>query len=160
MLSVPVANSPQGLGEFDFGARPIPNARLSALGIEHDDLDCAIDALAAANTHDELILARLKKRRLRIRDEIALILADQMRAGSEAAIGAVPFQDDTETGASAPDAVSTAPPKPGAGSFAFGIFISFLVLSVLVLGWSDLTDSMNQVVAQIYVLSLLAAANG
>ena len=48
--------------------------RLAALRSEHRDLDAAIDALAAAGpTADQLQLARLKKRKLRLRDEIAAL---------------------------------------------------------------------------------------
>lgn len=44
--------------------------RLELLRIEHRDLDAAIIALAAAAVPDQLQLARLKKRKLRLRDEI------------------------------------------------------------------------------------------
>jgi hypothetical protein len=47
--------------------------RLSALRIEHRDLDAAIDALSGANTGDQLQIARLKKRKLRLKDQIALL---------------------------------------------------------------------------------------
>ena len=47
--------------------------RLTALRIEHRDLDAAIDALSGAGTQDQLQIARLKKRKLRLRDQIALI---------------------------------------------------------------------------------------
>lgn len=39
--------------------------------MEHRDLDDAIAALALASTPDQLQTARLKKRKLRLRDEIA-----------------------------------------------------------------------------------------
>ena len=51
--------------------------RLAALRTEHRDLDAAIDALRATPAPDQLQLARLKKRKLRLRDEIAL-LEDQL----------------------------------------------------------------------------------
>ena len=38
---------------------------------EHRDLDVAIDALRSLAGHDQLQLARLKKRKLRLKDEIA-----------------------------------------------------------------------------------------
>nr|WP_286207657.1 DUF465 domain-containing protein [Hephaestia sp. MAHUQ-44] len=41
--------------------------------IEHRDLDTAIAALGAASAPDQLRLARFKKRKLRLRDEIARI---------------------------------------------------------------------------------------
>ena len=47
--------------------------RLEALRIEHRDLDAAIDALTAASAADQLQLARLKKRKLKLKDQIALI---------------------------------------------------------------------------------------
>jgi hypothetical protein len=45
--------------------------RLELLRIEHRDLDAAIIALGTASVPDQLQLARLKKRKLRLRDEIA-----------------------------------------------------------------------------------------
>lgn len=45
--------------------------RLELLKVEHRDLDDAIDALAATVVLDQLQLARLKKRKLRLRDEIS-----------------------------------------------------------------------------------------
>jgi hypothetical protein len=47
--------------------------RLEALRTEHRDLDAAIDALTAAGSSDQLQIARLKKRKLRLKDQIALI---------------------------------------------------------------------------------------
>lgn len=47
--------------------------RLEVLRIEHRDLDAAIDALTAAGANDQLQIARLKKRKLRLRDQIAMI---------------------------------------------------------------------------------------
>jgi hypothetical protein len=47
--------------------------RLEALRIEHRDLDAAIDALTAAGSADQMQLARLKKRKLKLKDQIALI---------------------------------------------------------------------------------------
>lgn len=47
--------------------------RLSALKIEHRDLDAAIDALVAAGSPDQLQIARLKKRKLSLKDQIAQI---------------------------------------------------------------------------------------
>jgi hypothetical protein len=45
--------------------------RLVRLRMEHRDLDMAIEALRATAAPDQLRLARLKKRKLRLRDEIA-----------------------------------------------------------------------------------------
>ena len=47
--------------------------RLEALRTEHRDLDAAIDALTAAGSTDQLQIARLKKRKLKLKDQIALI---------------------------------------------------------------------------------------
>lgn len=45
--------------------------RIEALKMEHRDLDVAIEALRTSVAADQLQLARLKKRKLRLRDEIA-----------------------------------------------------------------------------------------
>ena len=47
--------------------------RLEILRIEHRDLDAAIDALTGAGANDQLQIARLKKRKLKLRDQIALV---------------------------------------------------------------------------------------
>lgn len=51
--------------------------RLELLRIEHRDLDAAIAALTSAGqmhgTGDQLQIARLKKRKLAIRDQIAIL---------------------------------------------------------------------------------------
>ncbi|MBA4354506.1 MAG: DUF465 domain-containing protein [Novosphingobium sp.] len=47
--------------------------RLAALRLEHRDLDAAIDALTAGGARDQLQIARLKKRKLLLRDQIAMI---------------------------------------------------------------------------------------
>jgi hypothetical protein len=52
-------------------------ARLEHLRSEHRDLDDAIAALVGGGSSDQLQLARLKKRKLRLRDEITL-LEDQL----------------------------------------------------------------------------------
>ncbi len=51
--------------------------RLGMLRIEHRDLDDSIAALLAGNHIDQLQLARLKRRKLRLRDEI-VVLEDQL----------------------------------------------------------------------------------
>jgi hypothetical protein len=50
-----------------------PAARLTLLRTEHRDLDSAIDALRSMAAPDQLQLARLKKRKLRLKDEIAVL---------------------------------------------------------------------------------------
>lgn len=47
--------------------------RLELLKVEHRDLDAAIDALRGAGVSDQLQLARLKKRKLKLKDQIAMI---------------------------------------------------------------------------------------
>lgn len=51
----------------------ILRVRLAAMRSEHRDLDSAIAALDGAASADQLQLARLKKRKLRLKDEIARI---------------------------------------------------------------------------------------
>ena len=46
--------------------------RLAGLRIEHRDLDAAIAALSATDSRDQLQIARLKKRKLRLKDQIAI----------------------------------------------------------------------------------------
>ena len=47
--------------------------RLVVLRIEHRDLDAAIDALNSAGSQDQLQIARLKKRKLALKDQIAML---------------------------------------------------------------------------------------
>ncbi|MDE2411281.1 MAG: DUF465 domain-containing protein [Sphingomonadales bacterium] len=47
--------------------------RLEVLRIEHRDLDAAIDALTGGGSTDQLQIARLKKRKLKLKDQIAMI---------------------------------------------------------------------------------------
>lgn len=47
--------------------------RLAALQVEHRDLDIAIDALVQTGGPNQLQVARLKKRKLRLRDQITQI---------------------------------------------------------------------------------------
>lgn len=48
-------------------------SRLEELKQEHRDLDAAIARLDAAPPEDELVLRRLKKRKLQLKDRIALV---------------------------------------------------------------------------------------
>ena len=48
-----------------------PDRRLIDLRIEHADLDAMIDRMGDQLPVDELLLRRLKKRRLALRDQIA-----------------------------------------------------------------------------------------
>jgi hypothetical protein len=47
--------------------------RLGQLRMEHGDLDAAIAALGTTGSTDQLRLMRLKKQKLRLRDEIAAL---------------------------------------------------------------------------------------
>ncbi|MCR2834722.1 YdcH family protein [Parerythrobacter lacustris] len=47
--------------------------RLALLRTEHRDLDAAIDALRDTGSTDQLQIARLKKRKLLLRDQIAIL---------------------------------------------------------------------------------------
>ncbi|AXB75597.1 hypothetical protein V474_21130 [Novosphingobium barchaimii LL02] len=47
--------------------------RLEILKIEHRDLDAAIDALMGAGSGDQLQIARMKKRKLLLKDQISQI---------------------------------------------------------------------------------------
>ncbi len=51
--------------------------RLELLRSEHRDLDAAIAALTESGSKDQLQIARLKKRKLRLKDQIA-IFEDQL----------------------------------------------------------------------------------
>ena len=53
-----------------------PTARLQALRAEHRILDAEIAARAASGEDDMLTLARMKKRKLRLKDEIQMLLDD------------------------------------------------------------------------------------
>jgi hypothetical protein len=52
-------------------------SRLIRLRLEHRDLDSAIEALRAMPAPHQLRIARLKKRKLRLKDEISM-LEDQL----------------------------------------------------------------------------------
>ena len=53
-----------------------PDRQLIELRIEHADLDAMIDRLAEQTPLDELMLRRLKKRRLALRDQITRLEID------------------------------------------------------------------------------------
>jgi hypothetical protein len=52
-------------------------ARLAGLKVEHQDLDAAVEALEAKPQPDQIQIARLKKKKLMLRDEIVR-LEDQL----------------------------------------------------------------------------------
>lgn len=49
------------------------NRRIEILRQEHGDLDAAIEALLSAPAIDQLQIARIKKRKLRLKDEITML---------------------------------------------------------------------------------------
>ena len=51
------------------------HARLKALRLEHSDLDASIEALMHMPLPDQLMIARLKRKKLLLRDEIVKIEA-------------------------------------------------------------------------------------
>lgn len=51
----------------------VPDVQLQKLREEHRDLDDAIARLAGAPSDDELLLRRLKKRKLQLKDRIAVL---------------------------------------------------------------------------------------
>jgi hypothetical protein len=53
-----------------------PDRQLIELRMEHADLDAMIDRLAEQTPVDELMMRRLKKRRLALRDQIARLEFD------------------------------------------------------------------------------------
>ena len=59
------------------------NPRLIALIEEHNDLDEAVAAILTSAACDDLLISRLKKRKLQLKDEIACALA-QAANSSEA----------------------------------------------------------------------------
>lgn len=48
-------------------------ARLASLRVEHEDLDAAVQAMEAQPVPDQIRIARLKRRKLALRDEIVRI---------------------------------------------------------------------------------------
>ena len=74
--------------------------RLEVLRVEHRDLDSAIGALIGSGALDQLQLARFKKRKLRLRDEIAM-LEDQLAPDIIASGDGVPEVGQATNGARA-----------------------------------------------------------
>lgn len=70
MRSLPEPTGPRESMEDNLHS---PHRRLIELRIEHADLDNLIDRTVAEYPDDELALRRLKKRRLLLRDQIALL---------------------------------------------------------------------------------------
>ncbi len=62
-----------GFWEADAVSREDIMRRLEMLRVEHRDLDGAISALVESGAGDQMQVARLKKRKLRLRDEMAML---------------------------------------------------------------------------------------
>jgi hypothetical protein len=60
---------------MDINLHSLPR-QLIELRIEHADLDSLIDQAAVDRPHDDLVVRRLKKRRLLLRDQIARLEAE------------------------------------------------------------------------------------
>jgi hypothetical protein len=67
------------------GAAAMPAARYVELTQQHHDLDYMIGALSERPTHDEVLVARLKKRKLRLKDAIARATSELDTTGDAAA---------------------------------------------------------------------------
>jgi len=61
---------------MELNSEEVLRIRLEVLKREHRDLDDAIAALQAQGTGDQLALRRLKKQKLRLKDQIARIEDD------------------------------------------------------------------------------------
>ena len=68
VLSVQVARAEKNTLDLNLHS---PERHLIELKIEHADLNALVDITAHARPIDELLLRRLKKRRLHLRDQIA-----------------------------------------------------------------------------------------
>jgi hypothetical protein len=65
-----VSLAAQGVDRLD---SEVMARRVELLRQEHRDLDVAIEALLAASSIDQMQVARIKKRKLRLKDEIAML---------------------------------------------------------------------------------------
>jgi len=70
---LPLAHAGDSMNDASFDDVTSLRARLEDLRVEHRDLDEAIAHLAATPVEDELMLRRLKKRKLALKDRIAAI---------------------------------------------------------------------------------------
>jgi hypothetical protein len=66
-----------GNRRLNFDEEEVLRRELAELRQEHRDLDAAIDALTAASAVDTIRIQRLKKRKLALKDRIA-VLEDQL----------------------------------------------------------------------------------
>ena len=75
MSYAPGADACYRLGRGQGGVRPVDETeirtRLAVMRRDHRDLDAAIEALQELPNRDMIQLARFKKKKLRLRDEIA-----------------------------------------------------------------------------------------
>ena len=79
-VPIPGAYGLDGRSRTDSGldaSDAVLRTRLATFKVEHQDLDAAVSALEAKPRPDQIQIARLKKKKLRLRDEIAR-LEDQL----------------------------------------------------------------------------------
>jgi len=68
-------------GEYETASADALARRYADLTEQHHDLDYMISALSEQPTCDELLVARLKKRKLHLKDEIARVTGGLRAAG-------------------------------------------------------------------------------
>jgi hypothetical protein len=73
---------PDMIGQYEPVCEAALKTRHVDLTQQHHDLDYMISALSCAATCDELLVARLKKRKLRLKDEITRV-EDGLRVTGE-----------------------------------------------------------------------------
>jgi len=69
-------------GEYETASADALTWRYADLTEQHQDLDYMISALSEQATCDELLVARLKKRKLHLKDEIARVASGLRAAGN------------------------------------------------------------------------------
>ena len=76
---------PDLTGQYEPVSETVSRPRYVDLTQQHHDLDYMIPALSCGTTCDELLVARLKKRKLHIKDEIARMESGFSMTGETAA---------------------------------------------------------------------------
>lgn len=122
-----------------------PATTLRDLSAWHDDLDLAIGALVETGHYDDLALARLKKRKLQIRDEMA---------GVAARVQAEPAAESGEQPAAATEApfVPAAARGPGTAS---GLLMILAVMASVWVVLEAVTESASEIYGGLLILALL-----
>jgi hypothetical protein len=120
-----------------------PATMLRDLSAWHDDLDLAIGALVETGHYDDLALARLKKRKLQIRDEMA---------GVAARVQAEPAADGGEQTAVEAPFVPAAARGPGTAS---GLLMILAVMASVWVVLEAVTESASEIYGGLLILALL-----